>query len=342
MLKPLSIVTIILVLIGVTLFSFHQPQDSQTQTGTQLLAELSTEELTTIKIQGEEGSIELLQTPEGQWLVESIGYAASSSKIKEMLLQLLDTKLGDQITNKATQHQRLELVDIKDNSNQWEAQKTATTLTLYQGEIPILNLLLGKTRTNGDGQYIRYAGEDAVYLIAEKINLDPIDEDWLQTDLIDIQAKQILGLTLQRSSGERFEFSRDNATTSWQLAQLKENETILTEGIEELLEPLNQISFEKLEKKEIDPSRVGRTNKTEYRLRLDDGRSINVSVGEEETTEDQLYFLSIEMVANENTSEELQKEVIAFNQRNQDYLFGVSSWVGKKYLKTRSDVISTP
>ena len=53
------------------------------------------------------------------------------------------------------------------------------------------------------------------------------------------------------------------------------------------------------------------------------------------------YYLSVSMRLKEGvTDETLQTEVSRFNAHAQKWLYGVNSWIGKRFLKNRSELIS--
>jgi hypothetical protein len=112
----------------------------------------------------------------------------------------------------------------------------------------ILSLLLGKERSNGEGQYIRHAGSDKVYLIPERLSVDSAVDDWLKKDLLAIESAQIAGIKLQNGEKRSFAVNRDSAEAEWK-STVENLNTPDSERIKKILDRLALLSFARLYKK---------------------------------------------------------------------------------------------
>ncbi len=348
MLQKLSIVTGILVVLSAVLWfsgtdsssTIGQPKENVT-----VLSELDTQKLSSVLIQGSDKATELVKDADLQWKVKSLNYDADSQKIQELLVQLLKVKLGDRVTEKTEHHARFQLVHLNDNNNQWDEQKTGKLLHLKGADgATLLEILLGKNRSEKSGyrqgQYIRYADQPAVYLIPENIDLDVVDEDWLDNEIINLKGDEhFKTLELQRST-EVFRFMREKEKENWSVEGL-ETEQLNQNAVKSLSNALENLTFEKFVPVDTPVEKTGRQELTHYTAELFDGRVVRFSIGEQEVTEDNYYYVAIEMDLTESASDATrQKEVEAFNQRSKPWLYAVSSWIGKRFLKQRSDLIT--
>lgn len=342
MLKKLSFVTGLLVLLGVALW-FAQGNLSSTsnEENQTLLNKLDTEQLARVTLQSDgEQKVELTQDSAGMWHVAGANYEADSQKIQALLLMLLDTKLGEKVTEQAKHHARFHLLHARENNDQWEAEKTGKLLVLNnQAGEPVLELLLGKARQDKPGQYIRYANQPAVFIIGENLPAEPNDEDWLNTTITDFEGDQVKSMELKNDEGT-FRFVREKVEDSWQTQGVPENETLNNGTVNTLANALQSLEFENLLPAETPVSQTGRENPAHYVAELFDGRLVKVSVGESKVGADEDYYLAIEMALQEGvTDPALQAQVEAFNQRSAPWLYGVKSWIGERFLKGKEDLI---
>ncbi|MBF0287714.1 MAG: DUF4340 domain-containing protein [SAR324 cluster bacterium] len=348
MLQKLSIVAGILVMLSVVLWFVGTDSSStvgQPKQNVTILSELDTQKLFRIDIQGSKDKVGLVKGTDLRWKVEGMNYDADSKKIQELLVQLLKVKLGDKVTEKVEHHARFQLIHLKDNNNQWEEQKTGKLLHLKGPEgTTLLEILLGKNRSeksgSQQGQYIRYADKPAVYLIAENIDLDVTGEDWLDTEIMDLKGSDLFKtIELQRTT-EIFRFMRKTAQDEWSAEGLKKEKLNQT-AIQSMSNALENLTFDNIVPMNTPVEKTGRQELTYYVVELFDGRIVRLSVGEREAGEEKNYYVAVEMDLGKDVNDEtLKGEVQEFNQRSKPWLYSVSSWVGQRFLKQRSDLIT--
>ena len=345
MLQKLSIVTGVVVLFGIALWfiqgnlSFTDEKPAQVT----ILSNLDTEQLSGILIQNGGEKVELVKETDQAWKVKAPHYQADLQKIQGLLLQLLDTKLGEQVTDNTKHHARFHLMHSQENEEQWEEGKTGKLL-LLQGKdgTPVLELLLGKSRSEKQGlktgHYIRFAEQPAVYLIAENIQADTDRMAWLNTTIVDLDGDELIKSMELQNGEEVFRFVREKKEEAWQAEGLGE-EAIDQNAIKSLSNALSGLEFDVLVPVDTAIAETGREELVYYTAEAFDGRVVRVSIGNKEVEEEEnRYYLAIEMtLRDEVTDETLQAQVQAFNQRSQPWLYGLPSWIGKRFLKGRSD-----
>ena len=150
----------------------------------QLLKQLDTKNLNKIQVRSSEGLLELHQSQQG-WQETGLDYPLSGEKIQEFLLELTDLRLGDLVTDNPERHALFQLLSPPESKEQWEDEKHAVAVSLLRGDdSSLLEILLGKSREQGSGQYLRYADSDEVYLLPDTLDIDTDPNDWLNNCLL--------------------------------------------------------------------------------------------------------------------------------------------------------------
>jgi len=203
MFKPLLLITLVIFITGTGLYYLKDQTNYLNSPisavgGQKLLEKLDTKALNKINIQVEGIALSLLQLQGGGWQEQSLSYAADTQPIQDLLLNLSQIRLGDLVTNNPDHHERFRLLSPPEKLEEWTKERHADSVTLLHGDGSlILSLLLGKERSNGEGQYIRHAGSDKVYLIPERLSVDSAVDDWLKKDLLALESAKIAGIKLQ-------------------------------------------------------------------------------------------------------------------------------------------------
>ncbi len=258
MFKPLLLITLVLFITGTGLFylkdqtNYLNPPISAVD-GQKLLEKLDTKSLNQINIQVEGTAVSLLQLQGGGWQEQSLIYEADTQPIQDLLLNLSQIRLGDLVTNNPDHHERFRLSSPPEKLDEWTKESHADSVTLLHGDGSlILSLLLGKERSNGEGQYIRHAGSDKVYLIPERLSVDSAVDDWLKKDLLAIESAQIAGIKLQKGEKSSFAVNRDSAEAEWK-STVENLNTPDAERIKKILDRLALLSFTRLYKSRTNP-----------------------------------------------------------------------------------------
>jgi len=345
MLKPLLIITTILIFIGAGLYSFHRSSNlnkfpNLAEKNQKLLRELNTKSLDRIKIFGNGSRVDLVQLQGGGWKEQSLNYEADILSIQDLLVNLSKISLGDLVTDNPDYHERFQLLDPPDNIDLWEKERHGFALNLLRGDgTSIVYLLLGKERINGPGQYIRQAGSDKIYLIPEPLLIYSEADDWLRKDLLALESKHIQRLDLQKVDNSSFSISRVDDKSDW-VNEPENSELIEKSKINRVLSRLEDLTFSKLYKNNEVTQELTEQNYKEGSLSvtLFDG-SVFSLIFKKNVSVDENYLLSLRMgisleaSGNPDTNDsKLRKEMEEFNQRVNSRLFEISSWEAKELL----------
>jgi hypothetical protein len=340
MIKPLSLIALILCIIGIALFFYEQDADKglENLSGQALLKELDTKSLNKIRVQSSEGLLELHQSLEG-WKEIGLDYPLSAEKIQEFLLELTDLRLGDLITKNPERHALFQLLAPPDDKQEWDEDKHAITVSLMRGDdSKLLEIHLGKDREQGSGQYLRYAGADEVYLLPESLEIDTDPNEWLSKSLLKINDEMIHKISFQNSSDPKFTLNYDNESKRWSVLEDPEAE-LKDDAISDITKRLKDLSFTKILSGELSDNSTGRTQLTGLDVALADGNIYSLQVGENENA-DGNHVLNLRMsIQIESDSPDLRKEMERFNQKTGGRLFEIRSWEAKDLLKKQADLL---
>ena len=340
MIKPLSLIAVILCGLGIALYFYEHgaEQGQENLSGQILLKQLDTKNLNKIQVRSSEGLLELHQSQQG-WQETGLDYPLSGEKIQEFLLELTDLRLGDLVTDNPERHALFQLLSPPESKEQWEDEKHAVAVNLLRGDdSSLLEILLGKSREQGSGQYLRYADSDEVYLLPDTLDIDTDPNDWLNKELTSLDEKMIQKLDFQNSSDSDFTLSYDNQSNSWSMSDSPETE-LKEDEINDILKRLQELSFTKILTGELSDNSTGRTQLTNLEATLSDGKIYALQIGENENPEGN-HVMSLRMsIQIEADSPDSRKEMERFNQKVGGRLFEIRSWEAKDLLKKKADLL---
>lgn len=166
------------------------------------------------------------------------GFPVEIDALGDVLKSLQVARVSERKTSKPENFHRLGLRDIS------ESDSEATLLTLVAGEQK-LGLLLGNKASSGQGQYVRFAGQNQTYLIDTRIQAVTSDIDWLREDIFELSYEQVQSVTVETPDGSEFTIERAADTAEAQAAtqqQETEQQETLPLSVEEPA-PLKDFQF---------------------------------------------------------------------------------------------------
>lgn len=188
--------------------------------------------------QGYLGSLQALEIqPPGQpavrierrgeaWVVPAkADYPAAREPLAELLRALREARTVEAKTANAQWHARLGLAESGEEGEQ------ALRLQLQFDGHPELSLRLGNPSQQGNGQLVRRAGEDQVWLIDQQLDLPSRELDWLDRRVADIPFASVKRLELRYASGETLTLSKADAEQyNFAVEQLGKGQQLSFEG----------------------------------------------------------------------------------------------------------------
>ena len=339
MLKPLTVIAAVLCVTGLGLYVYdwNSAEGPKTRRGQLLIVDLDTKSLKALRIRSEKGILELHQSKGGEWREKGLDYPLAEGKIQDLLLELTKLKLGDLVTGNPERHERFQLLDPPESQEDWDENRHALVLSMLKGDgSTLFDLRLGKDREQGSGQYVRYAGDDDVYLLPETLFIDTDPNDWLEKNLLTINKEDFRKVTIHHFDEEPFSLLYDNSTSSWSMTgggELKESE------VESMVDRLTKLNFTKLVEGDPPDNKTGRSRLSRVELLLYDGKIYNLGLGENENAEGN-HVLNLRMsIQVDSDSEEFLSEMKAFNHKVSSRLYEIRSWEAKDLLKKRTDFL---
>ncbi|MBF0237307.1 MAG: DUF4340 domain-containing protein [SAR324 cluster bacterium] len=343
MLKKMILVTLLLVILsGVALMVSQKKSESDPREGQSIMKTVDINELSRILIQGKNTPVELEKNENQQWLVKSDHYLASSEELQKLLVKFMEAKIGHKVTDNPQHHEKFRVLHIEQNNGQWDAQKTGTLVRLLkQDGSPVLEVILGKDRVQGGGQYFRYAGDNSVFLILQNLIVPTDSEEWLDKLIIDLDAKKLVKtISVTPSDNDSYVLTRDK-DAEWQTT-LTGQESLKQDDIGTLLDQLKDLQFLKLMPVSTLAAETGRERVTTLEFENFDGRILLLAVGEDKVSSEDYHYIHVSMKLGEGvTDDALKQEVDTFNARTQNWLYGLSYYKGTAFLKHRSDLVKT-
>ena len=145
-----------------------------------------------------------IEKSEGRWVVPARGgYPANVETVREVLLAMAEATVLEPKTARPELHARLG-VDSPDNENSKAALVEATaggeTFALVFGNL-----------AQGNYRYARVVDEDQSWLIDQNPDIPAEPGDWLDADIVDIDASSIQAVTITHSDGETIRVSKSAA-----------------------------------------------------------------------------------------------------------------------------------
>jgi len=152
-------------------------------------------DVTGLVIRNSDNQVVSIRLNNGQWqLEEKQGYPADGGKLRSALLILADAKILEEKTSRPEMYSRLGIEDPETP----DAQNLGVTIELGEAH---RGLIIGKSAM-GNSHYVRRTGEAAGLLVNQSLVMDADAMNWLQTGILDIDAKQISRVDVQHDDGD--------------------------------------------------------------------------------------------------------------------------------------------
>ena len=335
MFKPLLLAAAALTLGGLLLFSFNQSDTiTAERSGIPIAKKLDTNQLTRIEIVDAAGDLVLIHSAAG-WIEEQSSYPAQVEAISELLLTLTTTVVGDRVTDNPERHERFQVLTPPQTLAERDSEQHATALRLLNDSgTPLLALLAGKSREQGEGQYIRFEDSSEVYLVPELLSLSADQAEWLETELLNLEEDLFQNVRITQSSGNLLHFHRADAKSKWQMEGTEQ--PLKQSKVSTVLHRLKRLSFEQLLEDDNTETQHSLNQITKIEAGLADQRKLLIELGETEMPDGEHAFrLSVTLAGGDNAT--LQNSVRKLHERINGRVFSMRTWQARDLLYKRSD-----
>lgn len=142
------------------------------------------------------GSVVTLQQQGDQWVIEEKqDYLADFESLRQMMEALSDAGKLERKTTRAENHARLGLVAPGESGN-------ATRIVAQSEDAVSFDLLVGDTATGQAGQFVRFSGDDQVWLIDQQVSVPETARDWLAPIIINVSPDALTGIEYRDETGD--------------------------------------------------------------------------------------------------------------------------------------------
>lgn len=316
------------------------------RTGQTVLGQLDLSSAVKIRIQSHEGTVTLIQSGAGGWKVkEQNNFPANMQKIKTLLVKLTTETVAHRTTDKKEKMAGLNVLTAKENGGKWEKNKTGRLVNFLDAkEQTLFGLILGRDRggeTNSGygGTYIRYAGEDDVYMIKDTVLIDFKAEDWIVKTVFDEKADQVIkSMRIRKPGSPELVFTRAKPEGAWAMAgvptkQFKQSEA---KGLANLIAGLD---LSKVAQAPQSQAKLGRKETGIVVFEFFDKRKFTMDIGLEKA-DDQFRYITIKGDLDGSVSDpKLKEKVQSFNTRFAGHLLAIYDWDGKQLTREKKDFL---
>jgi hypothetical protein len=140
---------------------------------------------------------------DGWTLAEKGGYAVDTGKLRAFLLKLADAREVERKTANAGKYDLLGVEDVSAPSARGVQVELA-------GLSEPVKLIIGNAAPQGDGTYVRRAGDAQSWLVSGSLAPERAPADWLRKDLADIPAERIASVTLTHGEAKPIQVAKEH------------------------------------------------------------------------------------------------------------------------------------
>lgn len=246
------------------------------------------------------------------WVCENKhNYPANFEKLRSILLALAELKIGET---------RLETASAQDNrsfntlrpseAGEKDADSCGTMVEMLDKDGNLIeSFILGKTYDRkstpkapdmfqfgggADGRFIRVG--DAIYLVADPLHrLDDTSISWLNTDIVNVPAADILSMRIEDPDGGLLEAARPEPGEDFVIKGLSNKEEVVKSAIDGLARTFSYLSFSDLANPGLPDDITGFDKALTLRATAKDGKIYKLTVGNQVPDKKETYVkLSVE------------------------------------------------
>jgi parvulin-like peptidyl-prolyl isomerase len=195
-LSVLAIVAVAALVVTALLYSVERKTETAYEAGSLLVQGVDPQQIGSIHVESAETTATLTRLESGGFVVEEReNYRADPEAVNRLLIKCLDITVGKKVTDDPANHQKLGVA---------EEEPESATVTLYDADgQEIVGIVVGANRDKQQGVYVRKAGDDAVYATERFLSIDTRANDYLPTDLFEIDKEDIASVTV-KTPGEAY------------------------------------------------------------------------------------------------------------------------------------------
>lgn len=280
----------------------------------------------------------------GRFVVKQrAGYPAATKEVNDLLLKLLRIALADEVTDNPENYAELEVSGPAEGK-----PGKATRVILEDAEgAPLVTLYLGKSVAATGGKYIRLEGKPAVYATEEGIWVDTSPMNYIDSDLLSLDATKIETLLVKEADGTVFQIQRDKDDRA-EIVGVPEGKRQKQSEVDGLLRACGQLSFSDVKAATdmpgFNPTRTLMLTVNQhlgYRIELQGGAETTFvrvqakgpSAAALQVTRQEIETSNQEQLQKKNLAYEARDTADAFNKLHQGWIYELSDWKARSLAK---------
>jgi len=263
----LFLVIILAILIGISTIikTMQTPSVSKkSRLGGELLENLPVNDIASVTIQSEEGTVQLGKVDD-KWVVKSrYNYPVDFKKLIDFVKKWKEAKIGRSFKASEASLARMKLLS-PDKAEANDEEKGIMVSLKKDDDSVIANIITGKVRENeqraSGGQYVRIDDSDTVYLTDKNFKYVTKDsKGWLDKDLLDIKDEDIQKVIFKNLDGKKvYTIQREKKGEDAKLVNVPEGRKPNKSEISSVMRALSSLRIEDIEnpnEEQTDKSKV--------------------------------------------------------------------------------------
>jgi len=331
--------TICLALLVVSALSYRHSvtRAERFERGQKFLAQLNADEIDRIEITRGEEAVTLKRGEESFLVASQHNYPAKNDAINRFINDALSISLEKEVGSGEKLETELELATGTEAATEYVFKNDA-------GKV-LVHFMVGKSSEDGRGSYLKHLNKDdqAVYLSSKGVFLSTKADHFLKKSILDVASDKI-----QKISGKDFTISDVEGSLKLDNLPAGKKEGSELSGVKNML---SSLSFDNVFL--ADDSQVTSLNFNEsVSVALKDKSSYKIEVA----SKDDKHYLRLSAqfdaeqirLGRDDTKEQLEEysatltrndEVTEFNNFHGSWVYEVSEFTAKKFIKTRAELI---
>lgn len=328
--------------------------------GEKLLGSLPVNEITSITIKSNEGTV-FLGKGKSIWVVENrFNYPADFSMITDLVKKLKGIKIGRNFKATTDTISRLALMSPDQKAKIKDPQ--GTRIILKDGEDKILtDIIFGKARESSSGaggQYVMPANTSTIYLVDKSFtHIDKKPAEWLNRDLIGIEPNAIEKVVCSKLGSEKIIYTlkrpdkdKPPVFINVPLNKGKKDKKIIKTKLDQVFEALSSLGIEDIADPEQNGENIRIKDAQCLKYYLFNGMTYKICLGKPlDNDKDKFYFrakvefaplLQKTKVNGENgpkDQKKLSEEADRLYKKLNPWIYVISKWEHDRFVTDPKD-----
>ncbi|MBN1257810.1 MAG: DUF4340 domain-containing protein [Planctomycetes bacterium] len=336
----LALVAAIMLIITLVMYSGGYTPQINFEKGAPLIQGLDPAQVATVKLNQAGLTVTLLSDNDKGFTIEERGnYPADKEKVRKLLLDCLNVKCGELVTEEVKNHASFHVLA--------DSSEGITIRFLDKDGKTLAGMVVGKYAEREGGSYVRLLEQDAVYLSETSFAISASAMSYLNTKFFDFKETEIASVLVDRGA-QQYAVLRDNAG-ELKLKDPPEGQRGKDYDLKNIFRSIESLVF-----KDVAPTgKIEITWNSTVEVTLKNGASYNIRFGVN-ANEDHLIQVkagkpqaTVEIPPNATEEELKEKNALIdaltaaneFNRLHDGWDYEISKWTTQKICKPLSEIL---